>query len=206
MASVKFLSDTAVVNDLLGEVAGGLAFDIGANGGHLANKLATRFARVIAVEPCEESYKELDAGHAENVTPVNKACSSGEPTVTLRATSLTDYWGELFTGHSLPWGEDHGTREVPATTVAALYAQFGRPDFIKIDTEGHDRQVIEGSGDLFEGRLQFCIEVHEASQGEWIQNYLTDREQPFYVDRHEKYQPTSEPWLNHYWVHNLKEH
>lgn len=205
MPSVRFLSDSSRVNDLLKVVAGGLAFDIGANGGHLANLLARRFARVIAVEPCEESYKELEASHADNVTPVNVAASAAKGWVTMRETSLTDHWGELFTGYSLPWGEDRGTREVPTTTVDLLRQEYGRPDFIKIDTEGHEQKVLEGCGTLFEHKVQFCIEVHDATQGQWIQEYLTDREQPFYLERHEAYQPSGEPWLNHYWLTNLRE-
>lgn len=36
------------------------------------------------------------------------------------------------------------TEDVAVTTLAALIAEFGRPDFIKVDVEGHDLEVLRG--------------------------------------------------------------
>lgn len=197
---VTFQSDAASVWEVLQAATGTLAFDIGANGGLVATSLADRFETVIAVEPAIESYTQLLTTAPPNVTPLNVACSATPGTITLRETALTGSLGELFTGDSLPWGEHVGYRDVEAVTLDDLTRLYGTPDFIKIDTEGHESQVLAGGVDTLLTRPAFVIEIHSQENGAAVRHSLNAADLPYQVHHHNAYR-TDSPWRqHHYWL------
>lgn len=198
---VSFVSDTPEVWGLYSTYSGGLAFDIGANGGMTAAIFAQHFDQVIACEPAVESYRHLVKNAALNVLACNLAVSDHDGDVTLREVTITDGFGELVTGDSLTvtWGPQTGERVVPCITLDQLAIRYGQPDFVKIDTEGHETQVLAGGTTVFDSDPQFVIEVHSAADGQWIMDYLIEHDCAWRRIS-EQWSPTPEYRDNHYWI------
>ena len=201
MAYLDAHYDPPAICELLENVHGEVAFDIGANGGFLADIFAQHFAHVHAFEPCQESYEHLAVSHAPNVVAHLVAISDLDGTVDLLEATVTDTMGELVTGESLPfaWGPTSGRRQVAAMTLDTAAEQYGIPDFVKIDTEGHEVPVIRGGlRTLLAHMPTLLIEVHAQANGPAILDLL-----PFYrwqrID-HPAYGPGSYGQNNHFYL------
>jgi FkbM family methyltransferase len=197
---VNFQSDADVIWEAMTKVSGRLAFDIGANGGLTATMLAERFDTVIAVEPCKESYDALVGYVPPNVSCFPFAVSDTEGEIKLRETTLTGRFGELFTDDTLPWGDHVGYREIDCTTLDTMSERLGWPDFLKIDTEGHEVQVLLGGPQTFLRDPAFIIEVHSREKGAEVQRMLEAIGLPFAIHYHQAYREMSPHRLGHYWV------
>jgi len=133
---------------------GGLVFDIGAHVGDRTRMFRALGAEVVAVEPQPAAFKCLEwlFGRSSSVHLVNAAVSDDEGDVTLRinvsnptvSTASPDFV-EAAQG-AQGWAEQRWEeiRTVPATTLDALIARFGQPDFIKIDVEGFEAVALAG--------------------------------------------------------------
>ncbi len=178
-----------------------LAFDVGANGGMVARQLAPRFFNVVACEPAVESYERLVTDLPENVTALQVAVSAHDGEVTLRETSLTESLGELFTDDTLSWGQHVGLRTVKSRTLDSLSNAYGYPDFIKIDTEGHEVEIMEGGPETFKRKPRFVIECHSREKGNEVQRILREWDcWPFEIEYHNAYREHQPQRLEHYWV------
>ncbi len=151
--------DQAGAWDVLAAQHGHLAFNIGANIGQAAKVLAPNFGTVVALEPCKESFDILLVESAPNVVPIMAAVSSQTGSVELTESAYSISTGQLTTGPGLSWGATLGTRSVDSVTVDDLIAHYGEPDFVNVDTEGHEVAVLEGWS---EPHCEVLIEVHAA--------------------------------------------
>lgn len=134
--------------------AGGLCFDVGA---HVGSRLAAwrlLDARVVALEPQPHLFRWLRwcYGRSSHITLLDQAAGSEPGQATLHVsrrtptvTSLSRAWMErvqqVDSFADVAWD---GQIEVPVTTLAELIAQYGRPDFCKIDVEGFELAVLQG--------------------------------------------------------------
>lgn len=199
--SLEDLTDTREIHDLYPRLHGELAFDVGANGGHVANILARQFTQVIALEPSDGPYEYLVEHAAPNVTPLNMAVSAFDGPLALQQREMSDQRGYLFTGNTLrEWGNLVAEVEVEGVTLDSLSETYGNPDFVKIDTEGHEVQVMRGGVATFESRPEFLIEIHSAEASWEICGTLTAWGLPFREVRHEGRKAGSMGWLNHFWL------
>jgi FkbM family methyltransferase len=133
-----------------------LMFDIGANLGdhtHVFNRLSSR---VITVEPDARNCSILKKRFpGRNIVIVQKAISDSIGIATFHVeaagsayNTLSNKWVDVLENQdrsrydaSTKFGEHVS---VETTTLDALITKYGKPDFIKIDVEGHELAAVKG--------------------------------------------------------------
>jgi hypothetical protein len=81
----------------------------------------------------------------------------------------------------------------------ALTDVYGQPDFVKIDTEGHEVQVLDGGLETFAQGPEFLIEVHSRAKGDAVYMILRKLGLEFEVMRHRSSPIPGSNWYDHYW-------
>ncbi len=129
---------------------GNLCFDIGANIGNRTKPFLNLKARVVAVEPQESCCKILKENFGNTVTIIQKGVGETK--------GIQDFYeadSPIISSFSEEWIEDvkknrfkgfnwKAPIKVEVTTLDDLIAEYGRPDFIKIDVEGYELPVLKG--------------------------------------------------------------
>lgn len=132
---------------------GDLVFDIGANVGDKTTAFLALGARVIAVEPNPICVERIKANHRAAIVRgqlqiecAAAACKSGKLTMRTFAGDSTMTSGSTeFLHYAKAAGQrEDRTFETKALTLDSMIAEFGLPDFIKIDVEGMDADVLRG--------------------------------------------------------------
>lgn len=130
---------------------GQLAFDIGAHVGNRSRALRRAGARVVAVEPQEPFAAFLRFTLPADVTLVQAACGAAPGEADLAVSSLhptVSSLGALPAQGATAPGFTHvrwdARQRVEVTTLDALIITHGRPDFVKIDVEGAEPEVLAG--------------------------------------------------------------
>lgn len=133
---------------------GSLAFDIGAHVGDRSRCFRRLGARVVAVEPQPRMASFLawlfQGDTATTLLPLAVAARPGRVELMVNVANPTLSTGSAsfrlavanapaFAGEQ--WGE---RTEVEATTLDLLIERYGPPDFIKIDVEGMEDEVLAG--------------------------------------------------------------
>ena len=114
----------------------GVAVDIGANVGLWSRDLATKFARVIAIEPVVEFQECLKRNvPMENIEVWPMALGTEDTTIDMIIT-------EGNTGHSHINKDTIGSGKVEMKRLDSLW--FDRIDYMKIDCEGYEMQILKG--------------------------------------------------------------
>jgi FkbM family methyltransferase len=152
----------------------GCIFDVGANGGQSATAYAGHFpdAAIHAFEPVPEAFALLRRAAAShpNITAHQLALSSapGLATMAARGSSTRN---RILPGGAPAGGDTIAVRAAPGHLVAQ---ELGCADigFLKIDTEGHDLDVLIGFAPLLP-RIDF-VEV-EAAMNPYNQTHVPFR-------------------------------
>jgi len=133
---------------------GALAFDIGAHLGDRTASFRRLGARAVAVEPQPAIYRALrlihgkDQGVHLHATAVG--ADTGRTTLFLNTANPTVSTAEKglveAARHADGWSDQvwDGAIETPVVTLDHLIAEHGRPDFVKIDVEGFEAEVLRG--------------------------------------------------------------
>jgi FkbM family methyltransferase len=124
---------------------GDLCFDIGANIGRRSAVMLDLGARVVAVEPNPAVFREMTAylGSNHRFYPVQSAIGSSLGQATLRIAKCSGL-STLNLGWYGGMLETVGEVSVELTTLDALIAQHGVPQFLKIDVEGYEWEALKG--------------------------------------------------------------
>lgn len=201
------------------DAAGRLAFDVGANMGQSVGRLLSRgFTEVWAFEPAVESFEILqrDYGGDSSVHCWNEALSDHDGTLTTAVRQAPILTGQLVaaempyhgegSGPALAaWGPETGRRDVPCTTLDAVADESGVPDFVKIDTEGHELQVLRGGPRLLKAGTRLLIEFHTDVLHDSCAELLEQSGYDVETVRHPHYPPDSYMWSRHGWLKASKE-
>jgi FkbM family methyltransferase len=121
---------------------GDLCFDVGANIGDYTQTLLSIGAKVVCVDPQPLAIRELAARYAGNkrvtIEPVGLGAAPGEATFYLRDHhGASGFYPDLDSPYK-------ATTTVPVDTLENLVARHGTPNYVKIDVEGHELEVIKG--------------------------------------------------------------
>ena len=123
-----------------------LAVDVGANCGLYSIKLASLFSRVHSFEPNPKVVKFLKDADCENVTIHQTALSSKKSEIDLRIPSkgkqVLSSWAS-FNKNNCEDADGFFCLETEAQDLDGF--GFEQLDFIKIDVEGHEIEVLEGA-------------------------------------------------------------
>ena len=134
---------------------GDLVFDVGAHVGDRTLAFAALGARVAAFEPQPwlASFLRRSVGRREGIEVMAQAVGAEAGVGMLQVSRATPTVSSL----NARWTQDIGDRnpgfsrvrwdrrvEVPVTTLDQLIEIHGRPQFCKIDVEGHEAEVLAG--------------------------------------------------------------
>lgn len=184
--------------NVFANATGHLAFDVGSNIGQSTKVLANGFARVVAFEPNPDSFLIMKEEMPANVIAVQSAVTSHDGgTVSLDVASYSITTGQYVTGEGLHWGNLTEKVEVPAKSLDWYADSFGFPDFVKIDTEGHEVEVVRGGEKVFSFHPQTVIEVHKAPNEAIIRLLLPEYE---WIKVEHPLRVESPIRQNHFWL------
>ena len=136
-------------------------FDVGANIGYYAimeSKLVGDTGRIIAVEPSHTNVellqRNLSLNSLGNVTVLQGAISDKVG----KAKFHLSYQSNLNTFHDVGSGSEHlsgASIDVETQTIENLAKNYGAPDLIRMDVEGHEVAVLNGAmGAIEAGKIQ----------------------------------------------------
>ena len=134
--------------------SGALAFDIGSHVGDRISSFRRLGVRVVALEPQPLAFRALRLIHGRDpsVTLVQAACggevgdvelfvNSANPTVSTASKEFTQAAVGAEGWEGQRW--DKSVR-VHCTTLDRLVDEYGEPQFVKIDVEGFEADVLTG--------------------------------------------------------------
>lgn len=129
-----------------------LVFDIGAHVGTRARAMRAAGARVVALEPQQPFAGFLRRTLPRDIILVEAAAgrteSEADMAVSSRHPTVSSLRPDFVQGAATAPGFDHvkwdRTQRVRMVTLDGLIDRFGRPDYIKIDVEGFEIDVLAG--------------------------------------------------------------
>jgi FkbM family methyltransferase len=133
---------------------GGVAVDVGANLGEWAVPLARRVGpagRVLAIEPAPRAATALDKTLVANALAQAEVirCAAGDHDgiMEFAVPIVTSVRVDTGTARIGPAGAGYEALKVPLRSLDSLAPEYrlDRIDLVKIDVEGHERQVLDGA-------------------------------------------------------------
>jgi FkbM family methyltransferase len=152
---------------------GQIVLDVGAHVGAYtlrAAKMVGDRGRVIALEPTPATYRMLlqnvQLNNADNVTVVNVAAWN-------QASELKLYHAYHPGLYSVKTDRDQGYDIVKAKPIAEILRTLGfnHVDWVKIDTEGAEREVLEGMLEMLPSCPNIIAEVNSANRA-WLMDFV----------------------------------
>jgi FkbM family methyltransferase len=149
---------------------GALAFDVGANVGNRSKIFRSIGARVVAFEPqshCADFLEAAFAGDADfTLKRIALSDRAGELTLHLSdehvLSTLDTEWIERMNGGGRFANRWTRSERVAVVTLDQMIEEHGVPEFVKIDVEGHELNVIRGLNQpVRHVSLEFASEAYD---------------------------------------------
>lgn len=183
-----------------------LGFDVGANCGQSIPSMLRFCDRVRAFEPNREAFKEMRQ-RAGGQDVQNIAVSDHDGFVQLAQLGGKQLeTGQLVTPGTKGMEWDPGdwsaiaTEPFPCGTVDTL-SKNDPPGFLKVDTEGHEVQVLRGAAQtIASNRPEWLIEFHSPGGYAECVDILKAARYKVETVRHPHYQRDSALWRGHGWI------
>lgn len=178
----------------------GLGFDVGANCGQSLPAMLGACDRVVAFEPCAESFEVLAGRRDPRMAVVPVAISDVDGSVELAVLPHDIGYGSLVTAgaHGVPAGGE--VRRVPARTLDSEAAAFGYPGLVKVDVEGHEGRVLAGAAGVIAAGCEWLIEWHSAALREECAAVLAAAGYVVAVIRHPHFRADDPLWDEIGWL------
>lgn len=184
------------------------AWDVGANCGQsIVHFKMFHGGRFSFFEPSEDSASYLKRMYSwADVHPIALSDHDGELELAYPAREQRDT-GQLVTPgtEGMEWSPPDWSViprvTVPCRTADSMVIELGEPDFIKVDTEGHECQVLAGAKRLLaRGEVKWLIEFHTPGNLSWCQRELTGAGYVTEIVRHPYYRTGGKMWRQHGWL------
>ena len=158
----------------------GMVLDVGANAGQYGRRLRRSgyIGRIVSFEPLTLAHTSLAAAAADDpmweVAP-RMALGDQDGTVTLNISAESDMSSTLdFTEEMRGLLDDSsyvGTEQAAIARLDTVFDRFTAPNarvLLKVDTQGTERQVVDGAGDMLNRitLLQLEMSIVPVYQGE----------------------------------------
>lgn len=198
--------------------SGQIAFYVGANTGQHLIKLASSFDRIFAFEPHAEAAqaaRDLAAGlHIEaDIMAMAVSDHDGQVILANLIGTRQERTGQLVTPGTTGMEWDPGITEwdnpakvqkvhVPCATLDSLVMSLGQPEFVLIDTEGHELKILQGAKDrvLTDIRPGFLVEFHTPENHDELVRLFNQYGYWAETIRHPHYPPQTLMWYQHGWI------
>lgn len=179
-------------------LSGRTFIDVGASTGLYSQYLKLGFKRVIAIEPNPAASAELER-NVTGITIIRAAAWSAKGRKTLYTFESLMH-GSFFNS-SPNWQTMRRLADIEVELFTIDSLGLIDVDFIKIDTEGSEVEVLKGT----EHTLRTChsrllIEVHTEQYGNEILELLRNLEYKPQIVRHPNYPPGSQYFNVHFWI------
>lgn len=213
------LPDPVEIHDRLWQgFRGRVGWDVGANCGQTILDMAFEFDHIVAFEPSPDSFAaaaSLVIQHHIEARVINVALSDHDGHVDLAYPAAEQReTGQLVTPglKGMEW-EPADWDAVEKVSVSCLRAdvlaidwcyggeELMYPDFMKVDTEGHEVAVLRGAeGILARGSTDFLIEFHSPENQRACMEILVEAGYEPEIVRHPHYPSDSLMWYQHGWL------
>jgi len=153
------------INTILSRLKPSLCVDVGANVGSYSEELlAALDANVIAFEPLLAPYAQLEllkGKYSDRFTPENLAAGdkSGKSTISFNPAA-TEHASLIISHENISYINNNCIQEIKTVSLDDYFAsRSDSPDFIKIDVEGFESEVLLGAQQLLLKSPPICLQI-----------------------------------------------
>lgn len=172
---------------------GDVCYDLGASIGYFTMLMARKAQWVYAFEPAphaaEEIRKNLLASQLQNVTVIGDPVSDAKKEVRFTLTDVA--YGSRINDDETKWP----VLKLTSLTLDEFMESNRAPDFIKIDVEGEEGQVLRGAQRLLaKKRPVLCCELHSPAVADEVHDILLSHHYTMANLDGTPFRPASGPW------------